>query len=183
MNCDRQPESKPLSHASLVQLHNTLYKNALTEFGEHFSFSPESTLIVQIGSLPLCPLLQKLVQAYPTTSIATMRKTPRQEEIKGILHALGRKKKVLVILCDLERSAHLSFGLMPGVIHGLQEILKTGSDIRYVIFGSPYVLTLLPKPISSALIAYEKTKGSEKAVFQALCGTFTPTGQLPVHFG
>jgi hypothetical protein len=52
--------------------------------------------------------------------------------------------------------------------------------MRYVVFGSPYVIPLLPQP-SSALIAYEKTTGSEEAVFQALRGSFKPVGKLPVE--
>jgi hypothetical protein len=136
--------------------------------------------VLQIGSIPLCPLLCSLVQTYPASSIVMMRTTPRQEEIDGILRKLGQKKEVLAVLCDLERSPALSFGLTPAVIQGLQRIQEAGCTIRYVIFGSPYILQLLPHPVSSALVAYEKTRGAEEAVLQTLCGTFKPIGKIPI---
>jgi beta-glucosidase-like glycosyl hydrolase len=168
------------SLTNMLLLTNTLYKNALTNIGESFSFSPESTLVLQIGSIPLCPLLRKLVFAYPHFSIAMMRKNPRKEEVDGIIHELTKKKEILIVLCDLERSPTHSFGLTSEVIQSLQRIHETGCVMRYVLFGSPYVIPLLPQPVSSALIAYEKTEGSGKAVLQTLCGTFKPIGKLPV---
>ena len=109
-----------------------------------------------------------------------MGKNPRQEEVDGIIRELDQKKELFVVLCDLDRAPDRSFGLTPGVLQGLQKIQETGCTLRYVIFGSPYVMPLLPQPISSALIAYEKTAGAERAVLQALRGTSIPVGKLPV---
>lgn len=175
-----QGGGEPPSLASLVQLHDKLYENALTCIGEPFSFSPKSTLIVHVGSVPLSTMVQKLSAHYPDISIAMMRKKPRSEEVAGVIRALEGKKEALVVLCDLDRFPSLQFGLTPELIKGLEEIAKTGCTLRYIIFASPYVLRLLPQPVSSALVAYEKTQGSEKAVFQALLDTFTLKGRLPV---
>jgi beta-glucosidase-like glycosyl hydrolase len=88
--------------------------------------------------------------------------------------------EVIVVLCDLERSPGCSFGITDELLNGVQKITDAGARVRYVIFGSPYVLALLPKPVASALVAYERTPGSERAVFLALSGMLEPTGVLPV---
>jgi beta-N-acetylhexosaminidase len=173
-------ENDRFSAAQIVQLSDLLYLHALTSIGTPYSFSPESTHILQIGSVPLSPLLHKLVLAYPSASISMMGRNPRQEEIEGFFRELGQKKEVLVVLCDLERSPSLTFGLTPALLQGLQRIQDHGCQIRYTIFGSPYIVPLLPQPVRSALIAYEKTSGSEQAVLQALSGKFKPIGTLPV---
>ena len=121
------------------------------------------------------------MQAYPAAQVEAWRRQPRQEEVDGLFSTLKKKTDLLVVLCDLERSASRSFGVSEELVKGLQQVVDTGTKVRYVIFGSPYVLALLPKPITAALVAYENTPGSERAVFLALSGALEPTGVLPVR--
>ena len=175
------PPEEPSALPSQIQLHNLLYQKALTAVGGRFQFSPSSTLLLQVGDSALCPLIRDLVQAYPASQVEAWRRQPRQEEIDGLFSALKKKTDLLVVLCDLERSASRSFGISEELLKGLQRVVDTGTKVRYVIFGSPYVLPLLPKPVTGALVAYENTPGSERAVFLALSGVFEPTGVLPVR--
>ena len=175
--------------SSQIQLHNLLYQKALTAVGEPIKFDPSSMVLLQVGDMPMCPLIRDLVQAYPSARVESWRRRPRQEEIDGLLIALEsfakgslkKKSDLLVVLCDLERSPSRLFGISDELLLGLQKIVNTGARVRYVIFGSPYVLALLPKPNSSALVAYERTPGSERAAFMALSGVLEPTGILPVR--
>lgn len=96
--------------------------------------------------------------------------------------SLKKKTELLVVLCDLERSPARSFGMSEELLKGLRRVIDTGVKVRYVVFGSPYVLAGLPKPVTSALVAYERTPGSERASFEALSGAFEPKGVLPVRF-
>ncbi len=175
----RPKESSSLCLEAVLRLSHTLYQQALTNVGERWTFSPESTLILHVGSTPLCSMVRNLIVRYPDSALAAISKAPRHEEIDGVLRALGTKKELLVVLCDLER-APVSFGITPALIKGLQKLYSSGCTLRYVIFGSPYALALLPQPITSALVAYEKMPGAEQAALDALCGSFRPTGKLPV---
>lgn len=175
------PAESPSTLNAQIQLHNLLYKSALTLVGEPFQFHPTTMAVLQVGDMTLCPLLRDLVQAYPSTQIESWRRQPRPEEVDGLLTALKKKTELLVVLCDLERAPGRSFGMTEELLRGLQRVLDTGVKIRYVIFGSPYALALLPKPVTSALVAYERTPGSERAALEALSGVYEPKGILPVR--
>jgi hypothetical protein len=138
--------------------------------------------VLQVGDTDLCPSLRDLAQAYTSIQVEAWRRQPRPEEIDGLLALLKKKTELLVVLCDLERAPGRSFGMTEEVLQGLQRVVDTGIKVRYVVFGSPYALALLPKPLLSALVAYERTAGSERAVFEALSGAFDPKGVLPVRF-
>ena len=175
------PSQSPSPIPAQIQLHTLLYQKALTAVGESFRFNPATTLLLQIGDMPLCPLVQDLSLAYPSAEVASWRRRPRQEEVDGLLDALKKKPTLLVILCDLDRSAGRSFGISDELLMGLRRVTAGGTKVQYVIFGSPYVLALLPQPVTSALVAYERTMGSERAAFLALSGVLAPTGILPVR--
>ena len=175
------PTESPATLNAQIQLHNTLYKSALTLVGEPFQFHPTTMVVLQVGDMTLCPLLRDLVQAYPSTQLESWRRQPRPEEVDGLLASLTKKTELLVVLCDLERAPSRSFGMTEELLKGLQRVLDTGVKIRYVIFGSPYALALLPKPVTSALVAYERTHGSERATLEALSGVYEPKGILPVR--
>ena len=172
----------PVSFADQVCLHNRLYSKALTLVGEPFQVNPDTTYLLQVGDTVACPLIRELAQRHPQIRVLSWSRKPRQDDVTGLLLEVKGPNEVLVILSDLERSAACSFGITAEVVQGLQKVADSGVRVRYVVFGSPYVLGLLPRPILSALVAYERTCGSEQAVFQALCGLYEPTGILPVRW-
>lgn len=176
------PTESPMTLNAQIQLHNILYKSALTLVGEPFQFHPATMAVLQVGDMTLCSFLRDLVQAYPSTQLESWRRQPRPEEVEGLLASLKKKTELLVVLCDLERSPARSFGMSEELLKGLRRVIDTGVKVRYVVFGSPYVLAGLPKPVTSALVAYERTPGSERASFEALSGAFEPKGVLPVRF-
>jgi beta-glucosidase-like glycosyl hydrolase len=175
------PHGSALSEADLVRLHESLYQRAVTCVGQAWAFSPDTTLVVNVGNGLLCPLGRDLAKAFPTTSIAAVRRAPTKDEEAGLLRAVEDRQEILVVLSDLERSPALAFGITPELVQMLRTIQDKGVRIRYVLFGSPYILSILPQPILSALVAYEHTMGSEQAVLAVLGGKAMPTGVLPVH--
>lgn len=166
-----------------MDVSDRLYVQALTAVGEPFVLDAQNAQILQVGNIPLCPLVRELVRDSPSLAVSAIRRNPTPNDIAGLISELGEKGELVVVLSDTERSAALSFGITPELIEGLKTLQSRGLRIRYVIFGSPYILNLLPKPVVSALVAYEKTAGSEKAVAEVLRGSVIPSGILPVKVG
>lgn len=175
------PTMSVTSLGAQIQLHNLLYKSALTLVGAPFQFDRTTTVVLQVGDVTLCPFIQDLVQAYPASQVESWRRQPRPEEVEGVLASMKTKTELLVVLCDVERAPSRSFGITEELVKDLQRVVDSGMKVRYVIFGSPYVLMVLPKPVISALVAYERTPGSERAAFEAVSGAFEPKGVLPVR--
>ncbi len=167
--------------ASTIELSRRLYKQALTLVGAPLPQKMDQTLVVQVGSTPLSPFLRRLSEHIPSLQIDAIRKDPREEDVDGIIDDLRNKKEVLIVLCDLERTPATSYGLSKNLLAALQRISQSGKSIRYIIFGSPYVLSSLPQPLTSALIAYEATQEAQEAAFEALVGKVRPEGRVPVQ--
>lgn len=172
---------KPIPFANTIDLSRRLYEQALTLFGTPIPLNLDQTLIVHVGSTPLSPLLRRLIEHNPALHIDALKKDPREEDVDGILHDLRNKNELLLVLSDLERSPSTSFGITKNLTAAFTRLNQSGKRVRYVIFGSPYVLNYLPTPITSALIAYEDTDGAHEAVYKAMVGKASATGRIPVQ--
>lgn len=164
----------------LICLQSKLYSKAATLVGQPIVVNPSTTLLVQIGSTPLCHTARSLLVAHPELDIAWMRKDPRAEDTLGILDALHGKTEALIILNDTDRTPGTSFGLTPEVLQALHRIHASGQHVRYIIFGSPYILYYLPKNYASALVFYENTDAAQQAAENILFKKNTPQGVLPI---
>ena len=176
------PAGRSISFADTIKLNKKLYAKALTLVGDPIPLNLDNALIVHVGSTPLSPVLRRLVEHNPSLQIDALRKDPRDEDVDGILHDMKDKNELLLVLSDLERSPAASFGITKTLKAALDRLNQSGKTIRYVIFGSPYVLGYLPSPVTSALVAYEDTEGSCEAVYKVLIGKSRPEGKLPIQF-
>lgn len=104
------------------------------------------------------------------------RRTARVERIviePGETPALGDGEELVLV------ASYGRYRLPPGLVDALNARLARGAKVVHVGFGSPYVLTALPR--ATALVAaYDYAPRAQRAAAAALFGEIGVSGRLPV---
>ena len=99
------------------------------------------------------------------------------------LNAAKDADYVIVSLHNITQYARNQYGLEPKTIQFLDTLTKMKQNIILVIMGNPYCLNFIPftDRFAAIIIGYHPVSVAEEAVAEAICGTISSLGKLPIH--
>ena len=124
----------------------------------------------------------QFLRRHPKTLFASVGPTVTRTEADLIRQIAGRYRTV-VVSCSIRIASYKgSLGLSDAQQSLLRGLARHDGPFAFALFGSPYLLDLIPELPSYAL-AYEFYPGAEAAMVRALFGEIPFRGRLPVTVG
>jgi beta-N-acetylhexosaminidase len=93
-----------------------------------------------------------------------------------------QKADVVILSLYLRTQVGRKLGLEPDHKQLAETILKSGKPVVVVTFGHPYAVESFPQA-AGAVVAYEQSMASVRAVANVLTGRHEPRGRLPITIG
>jgi len=164
-------------------LKKRLIENAMTIVRDEKSLLPLRDLGTQkIASLSLGSnsktKFQKRLDLYQKIKHFHSEKSPSSYRQKQLLTDLRNYSTVIISLHDMSNSASKNFGLNNTQIDLIHQ-LNAVTNVVLVVFGNPYSLKHFDN-IGCILEAYDEVEMTQDVAAQALFGTFSVNGRLPV---
>ena len=121
------------------------------------------------------------VNKFVSADLHRISEIPTKEDVDAVLEKAQGYDTVIAATFVRNVSYKENSGKVDPEILRMLEVLEQ-SDKQFVslVFGNPYVLSLMPK-FQNCLLAYSDDRFSVKAMVEAVFGAFDPTGVLPVH--
>lgn len=170
-------EDTPLFSEQAEALRHKLYRAAMT-------FINPSTIVgsaccLQIGGSHLSPFEEKM--GLPRLYLPS-ESTPLEQ--KQLLQKLADYKTVIVSFQDITQERFRKkigfWGIQPATCSFIEQLRTLPNHKIYVLFGSPYTVSLFQKS-DSIVVAYENDPFAEEAAADVLQGKLVAKGKLPIQ--
>lgn len=132
---------------------------------------------IAIGAEKETPF-QKMISRYASVKHQQVSKKITETSATKLLGIADKEQTVVVSFHDMSKYSKTGFGIDTSALQLLRQIDATNKLI-VVVFGSPYALSYFDE-FTTVLAAYNEEEITQEIVAQALFGTQTIKGRLPV---
>ncbi len=172
---------RELETTEAFALRQKLIENSLTLVRNEDKLIPiqstESLATLSIGSSRQTAF-QKTIAQYTDIEQFQVGREISSSKKNSLIQKLKTKKTVIVSLHDVSSFASKDFGFTKSLKSFIKE-LNRQTKVILVIFGTPYSLKHFDD-IDNILVAYTEQMGTQEITAQALFGTTSIRGRLPV---